>query len=79
MPRSDQDESPAYRVVVNHEEQFSIWLANKPLPIGWTDAGKTGSQSECLSYIKEVWTDLRPLSLRRQMEQRQMPPPSVKR
>jgi MbtH protein len=56
-----------YRVVVNHEEQYSIWRADRPLPLGWREAGKTGLKPECLSYIEEVWTDMRPLSLRKQM------------
>jgi MbtH protein len=56
-----------YRVVVNHEEQYSIWPDYKPLPAGWRDAGKLGTKDECLSYIKSVWTDLRPLSLQQAM------------
>ena len=68
MPSTDEKEdSRTYTVVVNHEEQYSIWLANKPLPLGWQDAGKTGSKEECLNYIKETWTDMRPLSLRKKM------------
>ena len=58
----------AYRVVVNHEEQYSVWPADRELPLGWTDAGKNGTKSECLEYINEVWTDMRPLSVRRQMQ-----------
>lgn len=57
-----------YKVVVNHEEQYSIWPANKDNAFGWTNAGKVGSKVECLAYIKEVWTDMRPLSLRRKMD-----------
>ncbi len=57
-----------YRAVVNHEEQYSIWPAEKELPLGWRDAGKTGTKQECLSFIEEVWTDMRPLSLRKQMD-----------
>lgn len=57
-----------YKVVLNHEEQYSIWPADRENPAGWSDAGKTGSKDECLAFIKEVWTDMRPLSLRRQME-----------
>jgi MbtH protein len=59
-----------YNVVVNHEEQYSIWPANKTIPAGWRNAGKSGPKDECLAYIKEVWTDMRPLSLRNKMEQR---------
>ena len=54
-----------YKAVVNHEEQYSIWLADKDLPNGWRDAGKQGTKEECLDWIKQVWTDMRPLSIRR--------------
>ena len=57
-----------YRAVVNHEEQYSIWPADRELPLGWTDAGRTGSKQEVLQFIEEVWTDMRPLSLRKQMD-----------
>ncbi len=57
-----------YKVVVNHEEQYSIWPDGKENAPGWKDAGKVGSKDECLGYIKEVWTDMRPLSLRRAMD-----------
>ena len=57
------------RVVVNDEEQYSIWLADRELPLGWRDAGKQGTREECLAYIEEVWTDMRPLSLRKKMEE----------
>ncbi|BDV41009.1 antibiotic synthesis protein MbtH (plasmid) [Methylocystis bryophila] len=56
-----------YKVVVNHEEQYSIWPDYKEIPDGWRAVGKIGLKPECLSYIKEVWTDMRPLSLRKQM------------
>lgn len=58
-----------YLVVVNHEEQYSIWPDYKTIPGGWRAVGKTGSKDECLAYIKEVWTDMRPLSLRKLMAQ----------
>jgi len=61
------DEKQIYRVVVNHEEQYSIWPVEREIPAGWKPAGKEGLKSECLAYIEEVWTDMRPLSLRRQM------------
>jgi MbtH protein len=68
---------PQYHVVINHEEQYSIWPADRDIPAGWNAVGKTGSKEECLSYIKEVWTDMRPLSLRKRMEQAaQNEPPS---
>ena len=65
----DQDEDTRFRVVVNHEEQYSIWPAERQLPPGWREAGKQGLKAECLEYIKEVWTDMRPLSLRRKLEE----------
>ena len=64
----DDDETTIYRVVLNHEEQYSIWPADRENPAGWRDAGKSGTKAECLAYVKEVWTDMRPLSLRKQMD-----------
>jgi MbtH protein len=63
------DLSAIYKVVVNHEEQYSIWPNDRDNPIGWRDDGKHGSKDECLAYIGTVWTDMRPLSLRRLMSQ----------
>jgi len=62
------EDKTIYKVVVNHEEQYSIWPADRENALGWKDAGKAGLKSECLDYIKEVWTDMRPLSLRKAME-----------
>jgi MbtH protein len=62
-----------YLVVVNDEEQYSIWLAGRELPAGWKPAGKEGTKEECLAWVDEVWTDMRPLSLRRQMEEQATP------
>ncbi|MGW3044486.1 MbtH family protein [Kitasatospora sp. NPDC001159] len=56
---------PDWAVVVNHEEQYSVWPARRELPAGWRALGFTGSRDECLEHISTVWTDLRPLSLRR--------------
>jgi MbtH protein len=61
-------DNKVYRVIINHEEQYSIWPADRENPWGWKDAGKEGLKEECIEYIKEVWTDMRPLSLRKQME-----------
>ncbi len=69
MNREETEDTTIYKVVVNHEEQYSIWFADRENPLGWTDAGKTGPKAECLAYVKEVWTDMRPLSLRKQMEE----------
>lgn len=66
---SEQEDQTQYRVVVNNEEQYSIWPTNRENPLGWRDAGKSGTKPECLSYIQEVWTDMRPLSLRKKMDQ----------
>jgi MbtH protein len=64
----NDEDTTLYKVVVNHEEQYSIWPAERDNPPGWRDAGKSGDKIECLRYIDEVWTDMRPLSLRRQMD-----------
>jgi MbtH protein len=62
---NEPDDTAIYKVVVNDEEQYSIWPAGKDNALGWKDAGKSGSREACLAYIGEVWTDMRPLSLRR--------------
>ena len=69
MPQEQEDQT-IYKVVVNHEEQYSIWPSHKENPLGWNEVGKKGTKNECLAYIKEVWTDMRPLSLRIAMGQR---------
>ena len=58
------DDHTVYKVVINHEEQYSLWPADREAPAGWREAGKSGPKDECLAYIEEVWTDMRPLSLR---------------
>jgi len=68
---SEQENTVTYNVVVNHEEQYSIWPVGKENAPGWRDAGFRGTKDECLAYVKEHWTDMRPLSLRLQMEARQ--------
>jgi uncharacterized protein YbdZ (MbtH family) len=65
----EKEDTTIYKVVVNHEEQYSIWPANRENALGWKDVGRTGNKQECLDYIKEVWTDMRPLSLRKKMEE----------
>lgn len=57
-----------YRVVINHEEQYSIWPIDREIPLGWEGVDFKGSKAECLAYIEEVWTDMRPLSLRNTVE-----------
>jgi MbtH protein len=65
MP-SAQDSLP-YAVVVNDEQQYSIWPTGRDLPAGWRPDGCTGTEDECLAHIEETWTDMRPASLRRWM------------
>lgn len=69
MNRNDKEDTTIYKVVVNHEEQYSIWSFDRENAPGWRDAGKSGSKTECLDYIKKVWADMRPLSLRKKMEE----------
>jgi len=68
MSLDETEDTTMYKVVLNHEEQYSIWPADRENALGWRDAGKTGTKAECLKYIGEVWTDMRPLSLRKKME-----------
>jgi MbtH protein len=72
MGTEDKDDD-LYRVVVNHEEQYSIWPLDKENAPGWRDAGKTGTKAEYLAHIKEVWTDMRPKSLREKMDRGKRP------
>lgn len=65
----EQEDTVIYNVVVNHEQQYSIWPAHLPDVLGWTKVGKSGSKQECLEYVEQVWTDMRPLSLRLKMEE----------
>ena len=67
MSSNEDNDNTIYKVVVNHEEQYSIWPADRENALGWNDAGYSGTKAECLAYIKEVWTDMRPLSLRKAM------------
>ena len=68
MNIDEREDTTIYTVVVNHEEQYSIWPADRTIPLGWRDVGKKGTKGECLTYIGQVWTDMRPLSLRKKME-----------
>jgi len=61
------DDSVIFIVVINEEEQYSIWPEFKAIPAGWRSMGKSGTKAECLAHIREVWTDMRPASLRRQL------------
>jgi MbtH protein len=62
------DDVRTYKVVINTEEQYSIWFADRPVPSGWREVGTSGSKQECLAYVKDVWADMRPLSLRKKMD-----------
>lgn len=70
MQQDAGEDTTIFRVVVNHEEQYSIWPSDKEMPLGWTQSGPTGTKAQCLAYLEEVWTDMRPLSLRRAMDGR---------
>lgn len=59
--------SAIYKVVINEEEQYTIWPANQENAPGWRDVAKVGPKGDCLAYIEEKWTDMRPLSLRQRM------------
>jgi MbtH protein len=69
VPANDDEDTTIYTVVVNYEEQYSIWPSHRELPRGWRSVGKEGRKADCLKYIDEVWTDMRPLSLRRKMDE----------
>jgi MbtH protein len=72
MPGAESESDDIlYKVVLNHEEQYSIWPAHRENALGWKDAGYTGTKAECLAHIAEVWTDMRPLSLRKKMAEAQ--------
>lgn len=58
-----------YLVLVNHEEQYSLWPSYKPIPLGWKAVGKEQTKEEAIAYVEQVWTDMRPLSLRKQMDE----------
>ncbi len=65
---NEEKDTYTYNVVINHEEQYSVWFADRETPKGWKDVGFTGNKQECLKYIEEVWTDMRPLTWRKKMD-----------
>jgi uncharacterized protein YbdZ (MbtH family) len=83
MAWDEENDSTIYTVVVNDEEQYSLWPADRENPLGWRDVGKSGPNAECLTYIEAVWTDMRPVNLRQHMEETAhqpgppLPPPSA--
>ncbi|MGH8913984.1 MAG: MbtH family protein [Acidimicrobiia bacterium] len=70
MDDDDVDATRIYKVVVNDEGYHSIWPADRPSPLGWTDGGKIGNKGECLQYIGETWTDMTPKGIRKQLDNR---------
>ena len=68
MGWNDEEDGRRYQVVINHEEQYSVWYADRAIPSGWKAVGVDGSKKDCLEHIEEVWTDMRPLSFRKQMD-----------
>ena len=69
MANEQTEAELAYKVVVNHEAQYSLWAASREVPPGWSEVGKAGPKDECLAYIESVWTDMRPASLRKAMDE----------
>jgi MbtH protein len=69
MSEEEREDRTIYKAVINHEEQYSIWPADRENALGWNDVGMTGTRQEVMDYIKEVWADMRPLSLRKKMEE----------
>ena len=67
MAVDETEDQRAYIVLINDEEQYSLWPKGKDIPRGWRAVGKEGTRTECSQYVDEVWTDMRPLSLRKQM------------
>lgn len=65
MTSGDAADDRTYLVVVNAEEQYSVWWADRELPAGWRAEGTSGTRAECLDHINVTWTDMRPLSLRK--------------
>ncbi len=64
----EADPQKQFIVLINAEEQYSLWPHGKEVPQGWQAVGKQGTRSECCDYVDTVWTDMRPLSLRRKMD-----------
>jgi MbtH protein len=72
MTNEEGEDNTINKVVVNHEGEYSIWPAHRENALGWNDEGKEGTRAECLAHIKEVWTDIRVLSLRRKRHWRRL-------
>ena len=67
MAWDEEEDNTIYKVVINHEEQYSVWPAERENPPGWADAGMSGTREACLEHIGKVWTDMRPKSLKQAM------------
>ncbi|HEY5724312.1 MAG TPA: MbtH family NRPS accessory protein [Allosphingosinicella sp.] len=65
----EREDTTIYQAVVNDEEQYSIWPVDRELPLGWRATGKEGTKQEVMAWIQEVWTDMRPKSLRDKMRE----------
>jgi MbtH protein len=72
MSTDEAEDTTTYDVVVNHEEQYSIWPAGRDLPLGWSTVGVTGLKPVCLEWIEKNWTDMRPKSLREKMAEQEL-------
>lgn len=64
QPEDTAEDIGRYLVVVNHEEQYSIWAEEYAVPDGWRTTGFAGTRAECLAHVDEVWMDMRPKSIR---------------
>jgi len=69
MSNFNEEDTSMYKVVLNHEQQYSIWPMDRENALGWFDEGKSGTKRECLDHINVVWVDMRPLSLQKQMQE----------
>jgi len=69
MMNEQGGDNRVYVVLINDEEQYSLWLRNQDVPAGWRSVDFTGSKEECMKYVDETWTDMRPKSLRMKMEE----------
>jgi MbtH protein len=69
MANPFEDEDGEFLVLVNHEDQYSLWPSFRDVPSGWTTVGPRGKRKECLAWIEVNWTDMRPRSLKEAMAQ----------
>ena len=67
--QKEEEYKEMYLVLINHEGQYSFWPSYKPIPAGWDAVGGERTKEQCVAYVDEVWTDMTPLSLRKQMEE----------